>query len=457
MSIFFQPIRLNDRDLFLRYQPLGSRICDQTFTSLFCWQEFYGMRWALVEDRLVIRCHIYGERRIGYMVLPDIQTARFPELISELQKDVGGMVPTLINLSEEESRWLSQQQPGQWAFDHNRDFDDYLYETAKFQTYSGKKLAAKRNHVNKFKTLYTYSYQPLTAEWFDACLKLEYSWHIARGEESRQATAEQMVIHRAFDHFEALNIMGGVLLVEDQPVAFTYGSPLNENTFCVHIEKADTTYEGVYPVIAQLFAQHLPSQYQYLDREEDMGLSGLRKSKESYQPIRMEKKINCVMLDQTRREIMEVWERCFGDEASFVQSFLTRYYFEDTAFLHREGGKVVATCFLILCDTDIGRIGYLYAIATLPEYRNQGIAAKLVQKALDRCRTLRLTAAALIPANEHLGQYYNRLGFTMGPVPVQFPSDLDLGTGDSSQDNALLIPLDEGLTIPSSLICFPLM
>ena len=457
MSILFQPIRLEDRELFLRHQPLGSRICDQTFTSLFCWQEFYAMRWALVEDRLVIRCHIYGERRIGYMILPNIQTEHFPELVSELQADVGDTVPTLINLSEEEAVWLEQHQPGQWAFDHNRDFDDYLYETAKFQTYSGKKLAAKRNHVNKFKTLYHYSYEPLTAEWFEACLSLEHAWHIARGEDSKQADAEQMVIRRAFDNFEALNIIGGVLLVDDRPVAFTYGSPLNDKTFCVHIEKADTSYEGVYPMLAQLFAQHLPAQYQYLDREEDMGLAGLRQSKESYQPIRLETKINCVKLDQTRREILNVWECCFGDEQAFVHSFLTRYYFDDTAFLHREGGKVVATCFLILCDTEIGRIGYLYAIATMPEYRSRGIAAKLVEEALERCRTLRLAAAALIPADEKLSQYYHRLGFTQGPVPVRFPSDLDLGTGNLSHDNALLMPLSDNLAIPSHLICSPLM
>ena len=113
MAIHFQPIRIEDKEVFQRYQTQGSRICDQTFTSLFCWQEFYGMRWAVVEDRLVVRCHIYGERRIGYMVLPDIQSARFSELISALQKDVGDTVPTLINLSEEESVWLEQQQPGQ--------------------------------------------------------------------------------------------------------------------------------------------------------------------------------------------------------------------------------------------------------------------------------------------------------------------------------------------------------
>ncbi|MCR4965080.1 MAG: GNAT family N-acetyltransferase [Bacteroidales bacterium] len=457
MALNFQPLHIEDLSTFRSFMPNGGRVCDQAFTNLFCWQNFYETQWTVVEDRFVIRCKIYGERRIGYMILPDIYSERLPIIIDQLKKQPECSSLTLINLSKEETEWLRQEQPDLWGFDHNRDYDDYLYETEKFKAYRGKKLAAKRNHVNKFNGLYQYRYETLTPELFEACLRLEQSWHIARGDDSNQEEAEQLVIRKAFEHYTELGIIGGVLLVDETPVAFTYGSPLNDQTICVHIEKADTSYEGVYPMIAQLFAQHLPAQYIYLDREEDLGLPGLRKSKESYQPSQMGEKHTAFLLNATHREILKVWTTCFGDEPEFIHSFLSRHYCMDTAFLHRENGQVVATCFAIVCDTEIGQIGYLYAIATLPEYRKQGIAEALVKQAIDFCRDKQLAAAALIPADEHLTEYYIRLGFQPKSSHLHFNSSLDLGTGNTEQDNALLFPLKSGLQIPQSLNCNPLM
>lgn len=453
MSLAFQPIRITDQELFQQYQPQGCRICDQSFTSLFCWQDFYHTQWAVVEDRLVVSCQIYGEGRRGYMILPDLRTERLPALLQLLQEDSGTVPLTLINLSEEDLPWLQEHQPGQWGFDHNRDYDDYLYETVQFQTYKGKKLAAKRNHVNKFVKSYDYSYEPLSEQWFEACLQLEQLWQDAKGTSSEQQVAEQAVIRKAFQHFDALHLLGGVLLSAGVPIAFTYGSPLNRETFDIHIEKADTSFEGGYPMMAQLFAQHLPANYRYINREEDLGLPGLRKSKESYHPIRMEEKITAVAIDRTMHEIVEVWTRCFGDEPAFVHSFLARYYAQDRAFLHREEGRVVGTCFLILCETELGHVGYLYAIATLPEYRRQGIAAELVRQALDHCRDLQLTAALLIPADDTLAAYYAQFGFSQDRVALQFTHDMDLGTGDPDKDKALFIKLKEDIDMPKSLNC----
>ena len=435
---------------------MGGRICDQSFTNLFCWQDFYHNHWTVLEDRLVIRCLIYGEHRTGYMILPDIRSERLSALLAQLQEDQKEPL-TLINLSEEEVDWLQAHYPGQWGIDHNRDYDDYLYETARFQSFNGKKLAAKRNHVNKFQKTYEYSYEPLSAKWFDDCLRLDQEWQSIRGEDSPQAEAERTVIKKAFDNMEALGILGGVLLSSGKPIAFTYGSPLNEETFCIHIEKADTRYEGVYPMMAQLFAQHLPSQYRYLDREEDLGLSGLRKSKESYHPVRMEKKHIAIMMDKTQLEMVDVWTRCFEDEPAFVHSFLARHYLRENAFLHTESDRVMATCLLIVCETEIGRIGYLYAIATLPEYRHRGIAEQLVRQAIERCRELHLSAVALIPASQHLADYYRRIGFSSEAVPIRFLSSLVLGTGNTAEDNALLMPLDPALNIPPILQARPIV
>jgi hypothetical protein len=88
----------------------------------------------------------------------------------------------------------------------------------------------------------------------------------------------------ALEHFDELGLLGGALVVDDKIIAFTYGSPINYMTFGIHVEKADIRYEGAFSVISQEFAKHIPQQYTYVNREEDLGIPGLRKSKLSYQP-----------------------------------------------------------------------------------------------------------------------------------------------------------------------------
>jgi hypothetical protein len=101
---------------------------------------------------------------------------------------------------------------------------------------------------------------------------------------------ERKALTYALRHFEELGLQGGMLRVEGKIVAFTYGMPINYDTFGVHVEKADTTFDGSYAMINYEFANHIPEQYIYLNREEDLGIEGLRKAKLSYHPVlRLEK------------------------------------------------------------------------------------------------------------------------------------------------------------------------
>ncbi len=98
------------------------------------------------------------------------------------------------------------------------------------------------------------------------------------------ANAEQQAMETVFEHWDELGVRGGCIYVGEKMVAFTYGSAVTYDTFDVCVEKADRTVDGAFNIINQQFAAHLPEQYVYLNREEDMGLEGLRKSKLSYRP-----------------------------------------------------------------------------------------------------------------------------------------------------------------------------
>lgn len=453
--LVFHPIDIADRPRLMPYLRDRRTTCDWTFANLFCWQDYYKMQWAEWNHWLIIRCRINGERRIGYMVVPETETQSYSEIVPVLSQEAlrENHLLLLANLSEKECALLQSQCPDAFLLDRNRDFDDYLYEREALATLRGQKLAAKRNHVNKFSKTYSYQYEVLERKDFDECLRLENEWRGQHSTSSDDLTAEQQAIRMAFRHYEELQLYGGLIRVDGHIVAFTYGSALDDHTFCTHVEKADTSYDGVFPMINYLFAQQLPSSFTHINREEDMGLPGLRKSKLSYHPFALMPKYVALQQTEDMRGIQEVWRICFGDEETFVHSFLARYYFKDNAFVHYEEGRVVSMAFCVPCVTELGPTAYLYAIATLPEYRGRGYAASLVRQALASARQCGYTAAMLIPADSGLKDFYLRLGFKDVDIPVSFADELDLGTGEPIKNRAMLAPLSENLQWPEEIHC----
>lgn len=153
----------------------------------------------------------------------------------------------------------------------------------------GKRLKPKRNHVNKFVAEHPdFQYVELSPALFDECRSLAAVW---RGEVSREnpsygsmVAAEQRAMEVVFSHWDELDMRGGCIYAGGRMVAFTYGAAVTYDTFDICVEKADRTIDGAFNIINQQFAAHLPEQYIYINREEDMGLEGLRKSKLSYHP-----------------------------------------------------------------------------------------------------------------------------------------------------------------------------
>lgn len=116
-------------------------------------------------------------------------------------------------------------------------------------------------------------------------LELEAKWCKANDCDQQEGTGnERRALIYALNHFEELGLTGGILHVNGQIVAFTFGMPINKETFGVHVEKADTSIDGAYAMINYEFANHIPEQYIYINREEDLGIEGLRKAKLSYHP-----------------------------------------------------------------------------------------------------------------------------------------------------------------------------
>ncbi len=265
----------------------GRRNCSFTFANLIGWQFWFDTEVCVCQEAVLLRFNIDGRR--AYMVCSARPCAL--SLLEQLCLDACDAGPALLlmGLEDDCAAYIQQLLPERVTVEPRRNQYDYIYLRQELAEVKGKKLKAKRNHINKFLSEHPdFRYVPLTPDLFDHCRALEERWlsEVSREEVSGSFTtdAERRAMETVFLHWDRLKMVGGSIFVDGQMIAFTYGSAVTHDTFDVCVEKADRTIDGAFNIINQQFAAHLPEQFVYLNREEDMGLEGLRKSKLSYHP-----------------------------------------------------------------------------------------------------------------------------------------------------------------------------
>ena len=299
--IDFKPIRIEDKELITTYfLACGNRDCNLSFVKLYTWQFLTNSHYAVVDDCLVVRFTLDEESVVYTMPVGTGDVKNVIELLKQ-QAKAEGHVLRVHGVFPELEEWFNREFPGSFDYRLDRDYFDYIYSRQELAELKGKNFQPKRNHVNKFKRTYNYKYTPLTVDLIPHCLELEEKWceeHDCEEEES--LINERKALNIALRNFDALGLVGGALWVDDEIVGFTYGAPVNHDTFAVHIEKADSRIDGSYNILNQEFARHIPEQYVYLNREEDLGIPGLRKAKLSYRPV--------ILLEKGYAELIESWK-----------------------------------------------------------------------------------------------------------------------------------------------------
>lgn len=179
--------------------------------------------------------------------------------------------------------------PGIYEYNLSRNSYDYIYTVEKLTKLSGQKLHGKRNHINHFLKEYPdYIYEDVTEKNISDCLQVAHEWMIRHKEifpeHASEYEYEYQIISDSLSHMREMNISGGLIKIQDTPIAFTLGEPLSQDTFDIHFEKADENIQGAYPMINREFVSRHLQEYTYVNREEDLGLPGLRQSKLSYVP-----------------------------------------------------------------------------------------------------------------------------------------------------------------------------
>ena len=444
--IQFLPLQLSDKPIIdSLLARADAPICDCTFANIYMWQPTYHTSWAEVGGLLVVSYRLASSW--GYMVAGDGDWALAYDALNEYVTDKGEAL-RLVSMSsrgvDEFRRWIDRRglDERNFAIFNSRDYQDYIYSVEELCTFPGRRFQPKRNHLNRFASQYEYRFEPLRAEHFDACLHLECRWQRSKGEGECVETSEQCAIRRAFESYDELGLQGGVIIVEGHVVAFTFGSAISNDIFCTHVEKGDTTYDGVFPMVNNCFAKLLREQgFTQVNREEDMGIAGLRKSKLSYYPQLLQEKISVKTLSEEQVQCRELWMEVFGDEREWVDRYLAEYSAQDNMLLSKEQDRVVSMLHIVDITTDYGPTAYLYAIATDPAYRGRGYAKELISKAIGLVRERDYKAVMLIPSEPSLVEYYQRFGFSEPSYRMDFSNGFDFGTGDADRDIAMTLLL----------------
>ena len=270
------------------------------FTNFYMWRTPYHIQWKVEDDVLYMINEYDG-------VLASLQPFCEPEKWPEATKKILAFFEEqrrpvyLMGLEKDYAAYLQGEGQSLASFDvkDDRDNADYVYLAEKLISLSGRKLHSKKNHLNAFHKLYPQAeYLPITSDLIPACRKELESWYAMRSEDLQNDPFigyERAAIHEVFDNYEAFQLKGGVIRIDGRVVAFTFGEALNTDTAVIHVEKADPNVRGAYPAINQGFVEHAWSNMTYINREEDMGLPGLRKAKESYKPEKMIEKFNATV------------------------------------------------------------------------------------------------------------------------------------------------------------------
>lgn len=291
----FEPLKIDDVDWA---KPLltssGNMGCEFNFANNLAWSRTYNLKRCRLGDLYILSA---GENENLRFMLPcgsgDLKSA-FDEMKKYSQSFSKPL--EIYGITEKTMPIISEYFGNGFKIYEDRDSFDYIYSSEKMITLSGKKLHSKRNHLKRFESNYDYTHSEICERDFDDCIAFaakSYNENLSYDDAS--AVGEQYAIHTFFENFERLDMHGAVLRIDGKVCAFTLGSAINKSVCDINIEKADRNFEGSYTAICNSFAKLYGCNFEYINREEDLGLEGLRKSKLSYCPEFLLKKYRVII------------------------------------------------------------------------------------------------------------------------------------------------------------------
>ena len=268
----------------------GFQSSEYNFTNALLWGRVYQQK-VLRRDGLFLGR--LDHEQLGTRLTYPAGKASVEEKIAVLEETArqAGVPLQILGVTDALREKLEAIYPGRFRYTELPDAADYIYDINKLADLPGKHLHAKRNHIARFCDRYPdWRFEPLTEENLPDCCAMAEEWYKENLERDPSVAEEKPVLQYALDHFRLLRLDGGLIRAGGRVVAFALGDFINTDTYDVHFEKAAEDVDGAYTAINQAFAAHLREKYpqlRYLNREDDLGIPGLRKAKLSYYPDKL--------------------------------------------------------------------------------------------------------------------------------------------------------------------------
>lgn len=282
----FREIELGDREKANAALRASDNMgCEYSFANNMAWRRLSDSMICFFRDFYIV-CAFGTKDKIPLFTFP-AGSGDLRELFGEMKSFCEGLgVPLKIwGVTEDKLKMLNELFPGEFTAEYDRDGSDYIYSRQELAELKGRKFHGKRNHLARFGKL-EYQFSPITERDFDDCIRFIADTYNAAGNSAdHSAVAEQFAVNTYFSHFHELELSGGIIRIDGSVAGVTIGERLNSDTFCVHIEKADRQFEGIYAGINNLFVRNCTDGFRYVNREEDLGIEGLRRAKLSYNPV----------------------------------------------------------------------------------------------------------------------------------------------------------------------------
>lgn len=445
MSLEFKKIEVNSiQEMLPFYAMRHNMTCDSVFLESYVWKDYYNVRYAIWENKALLWLMENEGRCFSAMPLcreEDLPGA-FAAIEEYFNEELG--YPLVINLADEYAVKYLNLPEDKYLVEEQVDSRDYLYNGDAMRSLAGKKLHKKKNRVNAFKREYEgrYEYRRLCcSDSHDVWVFLD-RWKQQKGEEVEEhLDYEVKGIHDILKNCSEFSIHMGGVYIDGQMEAFTIGSynPV-EHMAVIHIEKANPEINGLYQFINQQFLIEEFPEAEWVNREDDMGLEGLRKAKMTYYPADYARKYLVEQLlngskgyhwaeqianttagsvltyldAEDKDETKHLWHMCFPEDS---ESFIEYYYKEKTKdneiLVKKDNGLLISMVqynpYAVKLRGRLWKLDYLVGVATEESRRREGHFRDVFVKMLHDEEAAGKPITYLVPVNPAV---YAPMGFT---------------------------------------------
>lgn len=284
-------VSIDDKFIFDKYiTKHNPQISEFSFTNIFMWRNSYKFRFGEAGEMLCLIAVPENNEPFAFEPIGTYTKEAFKEAMDQIFNYFKERNWKLVfkRVEEDKLEYFKEYFKEGIEITDDRNSSDYLYLTEDLINLRGKRFHRKKNHLNSFKKNYEFEYVKLTDDLISECIRINEEWCARRScEQHKDLYCERLANVEALNNFKTLKFEGALIKIDGKYEAFTVGELLNDDTAVIHIEKANEDIRGLYNAINQQFCENNWKDTVYINREQDLGIEGLRKAKLSYNPVKL--------------------------------------------------------------------------------------------------------------------------------------------------------------------------